>query len=88
MGFAAGLGILAYLPKITGNQSLASELVYTGRGFSAAEADKLGLVSRVVEGGRDEVVKAALDLGKVIASKSPVGVFGSKHLLAHSRDHK
>lgn len=87
VGFAAGLGTLAYLPKITGNQSLVRELAYTGRAFSAVEAEKLGLVSKIVDGGRDQVVAAALDLAKDIASKSPVAVFGSKHLLTHSRDH-
>jgi Delta3,5-Delta2,4-dienoyl-CoA isomerase len=87
VGFAAGLGTLAYLLKVTGNESLARELAYTGRVFSAAEAEKMGLVSKIVDGGRDQVVAAALDLGKVIASKSPVAVFGSKHLLSHSREH-
>ena len=42
----------------------------------------------MVEGGRDEVVKAALELAKFIATKSPVAVSGSKHLITHSRDHK
>lgn len=78
---------MAYLPKITGNQSLVRELAYTGRAFSAVEAEKLGLVSKIVDGGRDQVVAAALDLAKDIASKGPVAVFGSKHLLTHSRDH-
>ncbi|KAF9463984.1 Delta2-dienoyl-CoA-isomerase [Collybia nuda] len=87
IGLAPDVGTLAYLPKITGNQSLVRELTYTGRNFSVAEADKLGLVSRVVEGGRDEVVTAALNLAKVIASKSPVAVSGAKHLITHSRDH-
>lgn len=81
------MGTLAYLPKITGNQSLVRELTYTGRFFSSEEADKLGLVSKVIEGGRDEVIAAALALGKVIASKSPVAVSGAKHLISHSRDH-
>lgn len=81
------MGTLAYLPKITGNQSLVRELTYTGRFFSSEEADKLGLVSKVIQGGRDEVVAAALALGKVIASKSPVAVSGAKHLISHSRDH-
>lgn len=63
------------------------ELVYTGRNFSAAEAEKLGLVSKVVEGGREEVVGAALELARVIASKSPVAVAGAKHLITHARDH-
>ncbi|RDB21108.1 Delta(3,5)-Delta(2,4)-dienoyl-CoA isomerase, mitochondrial [Hypsizygus marmoreus] len=87
IGLAPDVGTLAYITKITSNMSLAREFTYTGRFFSSAEAEKLGLVSKVVEGGRDEVVKAALELGKVIASKSPVAVAGAKHLITHSRDH-
>lgn len=63
------------------------ELAYTARDFGAAEADKLGLLSRVVEGGRDEVVAAALELAKVIAKKSPYAVMSTKRILTHSRDH-
>jgi len=51
------------------------------------EAEKLGLLSKVVKGGKDEVVKEALELAKLIASKSPVAVATSKHLISHSRDH-
>lgn len=88
MGLAPDIGTLAHLPKITGNLSLVRELTYTARTFSAAEAEKLGLVSKVVEGGRDAVVAAALELGKVIASKSPVAIAGAKHLITHARDHR
>ena len=42
----------------------------------------------VVEGGRDEVVKSALELAKFIATKSPIAVSSLKHLLIHSRDHR
>lgn len=84
---AADIGTLAHLPKITSNNSLARELAYTGRSFSALEAEKLGLLSKVVNGGREEVVQAALDLAKFIATKSPVAVSGTKQLLIHSRDH-
>ncbi|TFK89848.1 ClpP/crotonase [Polyporus arcularius HHB13444] len=87
VGLAADIGTLARTPKITGNQSLVSELAFTGRNFSAAEAEKMGLVSRVVEGGRDEVVAAALETAKLIAEKSPIAVLGTKHLLQHARDH-
>jgi delta(3,5)-delta(2,4)-dienoyl-CoA isomerase len=87
VGLAADAGTLAYLQKITGNQSLARELAYTARAFSSDEAEKLGLVSRVVEGGRNAVVAAALQLAKDIASKSPVAVTGTKRLLLHARDH-
>ncbi|KAL6305690.1 ClpP/crotonase [Sparassis latifolia] len=87
IGLAADVGTLARLPKVAGNQSLVREFAYTARNFSAAEAEKVGLVSKVVQGGRDEVVQAALETAKLIASKSPVGVLGTKHLLLHSRDH-
>ncbi|KAF9218616.1 Delta2-dienoyl-CoA-isomerase [Gyrodon lividus] len=93
VGLAADIGTLARLPKITGNQSLARELAYTARTFSSTEAEKLGLVSRVVvtEGlpgnEREAVVGAAFDLAREIASKSPVAVRGTKRLLLHSRDH-
>lgn len=87
IGLAPDIGSLAFLPKITGNHSLVRELTYTARAFSAVEAEKLGLVSKVVQGGRDEVVKEALELAKFIAGKSPVAVSSSKHLITHSRDH-
>ncbi|TFY50325.1 hypothetical protein EVJ58_g11095, partial [Rhodofomes roseus] len=48
VGLAADIGTLARLPKIAGNHSLMHELAYTARDFSAAEAEKLGFVSRVV----------------------------------------
>ena len=47
----------------------------------------MGLVSKVVEGGKDEVVKAALETAKVIAAKSPIAIVGTKRKLLHSRDH-
>jgi len=87
IGLAADIGTLARLPKVAGNESLLRELAFTARNFSAAEAEKLGLVSKVVQGSRDEVVQAALETAKLIASKSPIGVLGTKHLLLHARDH-
>ncbi|KAJ8483086.1 hypothetical protein ONZ45_g14724 [Pleurotus djamor] len=87
VGLAADIGTLSTIPKVTGNESLVRELAFSGRNFSAMEAEKLGLLSRIVEGSKDEVVAAALNLAKLIASKSPVAVVGTKHLLLHSRDH-
>ncbi|KAJ7198091.1 Delta2-dienoyl-CoA-isomerase [Mycena pura] len=87
IGLAADIGTLAYLPKITGNHSLMRELAYAGATFSAADAARLGLVSRVVPGGRAGVVAAALALARVIAGKSPVAVAGTKRILTHARDH-
>ncbi|KAG1881959.1 ClpP/crotonase-like domain-containing protein [Suillus tomentosus] len=83
MGLAADDGTLACLQKITGNRTLAHELAYTARSaraFLSDEIEELGLVSSVVQGGRDAVVAAALQLAKDIASKSPVAVTGTKRL--------
>ncbi|KAJ7150602.1 Delta2-dienoyl-CoA-isomerase [Mycena filopes] len=87
IGLAADVGTLAYLPKIVGNHSLMRELAYSAAMFSAADAERMGLVSRVVPGGRSEVVAAALALAGVIAGKSPIAVSGTKRILIHSRDH-
>ncbi|CDS00863.1 hypothetical protein [Sporisorium scitamineum] len=55
-GLAADIGTLQRFPKIVGNDSLARELCYTAREFDAAEAREIGFLSKVVEGGREEVV--------------------------------
>jgi delta(3,5)-delta(2,4)-dienoyl-CoA isomerase len=86
VGLAADIGSLARLPKLTGNQSLVHELAYSTRPFSAVEAKELGLVSKVVEGGRQEVLNAALELARNITEKSPVAVVGTKRFLLHARD--
>ncbi|CDS82360.1 related to DELTA3,5-DELTA2,4-DIENOYL-COA ISOMERASE PRECURSOR [Sporisorium scitamineum] len=86
-GLAADIGTLQRFPKIVGNDSLARELCYTAREFDAAEAREIGFLSKVVEGGREEVVAAAVKTATRIASKAPVAVRGTKIYLLHSRDH-
>ncbi|BGP17325.1 hypothetical protein JCM10213v2_005343 [Rhodosporidiobolus nylandii] len=87
IALAADLGSLQRLPKVTGNGSLLAELALTARNFGADEAMKLGLLSGVVEGGKEEVLEKALDVAAVIASKSPIATLSTKHLLNHARDH-
>ncbi len=55
-GLAADIGTLQRFPKIVGNDSLARELCYTAREFDTAEAREIGFLSKVVDGGREEVV--------------------------------
>ncbi|EUC59227.1 enoyl-CoA hydratase/isomerase [Rhizoctonia solani AG-3 Rhs1AP] len=86
VGLAADIGTLSRLPKITGNESLLRELAFTAREFGPNKAFQLGMVSRIVEGGRHEVLGAALELAKTIAVKSPVAVVGTKKFLLHARD--
>ncbi|GAA5968351.1 hypothetical protein JCM3765_002912 [Sporobolomyces pararoseus] len=87
IGLAADVGSLQRLPKVTGNASLLYELALTARNFGPEEAVKLGLVSNVVKGGREEVTREALKLAQLIASKSPVATLSTKHLLNYSREH-
>jgi len=86
IGLAADVGSLQRLPKIIGNHSLLRELAYTARKMDASEAMKLGLVSKVCK-DRDETIRSALEMAKVIASKSPVAVWGTKMNLNYARDH-
>jgi len=46
------------------------ELVLTGNQLSAEEAEKAGLVSKVIQGNNDKVVEEAVKLGEQIASYS------------------
>jgi delta(3,5)-delta(2,4)-dienoyl-CoA isomerase len=87
VGLAADVGSLQRLPKQTASSSLLYELALTARNFGPSEALTLGLVSKVVPGGREGVLAAALETAKVIASKSPIATLGTKHLLNYSREH-
>ena len=68
VGLAADIGTLQRFPKIVGNDSMARELAMTGRKFDAAEAKEIGFISKVVSGGRGEVVGGSL----LIVTHSPL----------------
>ena len=71
---------------MSGNDSLVRELVYTARNFSSDEAKQIGLVSKVLA-DEASLLSEGIELAKVIASKSPIAVQGSKINLIYSRDH-
>lgn len=83
---AADIGTLARLPKAVGNASWVKEVCMSARDFGSAEALAVGFVSQVHE-SKAAALDAALKLAKMIATKSPVAVQGTKHLLNHARDH-
>ena len=72
------IGVSWMLPRLIG-ASRAWELMLTGRVFDAAEADKLGLVTRVVDD--EAVVTEALAIGEQIAANSPLGVWMTKEVM-------
>merc|ERR1712135_44670 len=86
LGLAADLGTLQRLPKIIGSDSLVRELSFTARKMFADEAARVGLVSRVLP-DKEALLAAAFETASLIASKSPVGIQGTKHHLNYSRDH-
>jgi enoyl-CoA hydratase len=72
------IGVSWLLPRLIG-ASRAFELLLTGRFVDAAEADRLGLVSRVVEDR--PVLDAALDVAGEIMANSPTGVWMTKEVM-------
>ena len=81
IGLAADVGTLSRLPKVTGGiTSWVKEVTLSARVFTAEEALKNNLVSRVVN-GKDALIKEGLEFAKYISTKSPVAVQGTKNIL-------
>ncbi len=84
IGLSGGdVGSTYFLPRLIG-LSRAAELLYTGRTMDAAEAERIGYVSRVVPDG--ESVSAAIEIARTILRKSPFGIRMTKEMLNHSID--
>jgi enoyl-CoA hydratase len=72
------LGLSFLLPRAIGS-SRAFEIMLTGRDIDAAEADRIGLVSRVVP--PDQLLDAAYEVADRIASFSRPGIELTKRLM-------
>jgi len=83
IGVIPGAGGTQRLARAIG-KARAMELVLTGRRIDAAEADRLGLVTRVVPAA--ETVAAALDLAAKVASMPPLAVRAAKAAVAAAQD--
>ena len=71
------IGVSWLLPRLVG-ASHAWELMLTGRIIDAPEADRIGLVTRVVPD--DELLDSALETAALIAANSPWGVRMTKEV--------
>lgn len=80
LGVIPGGGGSQRLARIVG-KSRAMEMVLTGRNVSAQEAEKWGMVSRVVGEGEGEVVREAIIMGAEIANKSQIAVQAGKEVI-------
>ncbi len=72
------LGASYLLPRLIG-ASRAFEIMLTGRTVDAAEAERIGLVSRVVPDG--EGLKTALSMAEAMCQYSPYGLRMTKQVL-------
>jgi len=81
VGLTPELGSSFMLPRLVG-LGRACELVMTARDIRAHEAEKIGLVNKVV--GDHELDVAASDMAKLIAAHSPIAVKMAKKALRHS----
>jgi len=75
---ACDIGTSWLLPRLIG-ASRAQELMLTGRVFDSAEADRIGLVVRVVPD--DVLLDAALETARLIAANSPFGIHMTKEVM-------
>ena len=85
IGLAADVGTLQRLPRLIPD-GLMRELAYTGRRMYADEALDAGLVTKVFE-SHDTMLSAVNDIAATIASKSPLAIHSTKHLLNYGRSH-
>jgi enoyl-CoA hydratase/carnithine racemase len=84
IGLSAGdLGTSWLLPRLIG-PGRAAEFAYTGRFIEADEAERIGLVNRLVPAER--LIDEALKLAAQIAANSPGGVRLSKRALQANMD--
>ena len=72
------IGVSWLLPRLVGF-SRAAEMMLTGRLIDAEEADRIGLVLKVVPDG--QAVEAAVETAELIARNSPFGVWMTKEVM-------
>ena len=83
LGILPDSGGLLRLPKCL-PERLATEMIYTGRRLSAAEALQFGLVSRACPG--EDLLDCALDLAIAIAASAPLAIAAAKDIIRATRD--
>ena len=79
----ADMGSSYFLPRLI-NLSRAVEIIYSGRGVSGKEAEKIGFILKVVE--KENLLDEALELAEELLTKSPLGLRMTKEALNLSLD--
>jgi 2-(1,2-epoxy-1,2-dihydrophenyl)acetyl-CoA isomerase len=82
-GLSPDAGVTYFLPRLVG-LSRAADVILTGRDVNAAEAERVGLASRVL--AADGFAEAAAAYARQLAAGPPVALALTKRLLAQSFD--
>ncbi len=83
VGLVPGGGGTQLLVRRVGSNR-AADLIFTARHVGAEEADRLGIVDRLVDAGEARAV--ALDVANQIASRSPIALRAAKRALRRGSD--
>lgn len=83
IGIVADMGVLQRLPFIIG-QAFTRQMAYTGRFFSAAEVDRMGLTIAVYP-DETAMMDGAYKLAEEIKESAPLAVQNTKEVLNYSR---
>jgi enoyl-CoA hydratase len=84
LGLSGGeCGMSYLLPRQIGS-ARALELLLTGRPFDAAEAERIGLVARVVPD--EELIDTALEMADAIVANSPLAIWLTKQVVWSNLD--
>jgi enoyl-CoA hydratase len=80
LGVIPGFGGTQRLPRLIG-ANRAKELIFTGKMISAAEAEQIGLVNKVVPA--DQLIAEVMQTAREIASKGKVSMRAAKQAINH-----
>jgi enoyl-CoA hydratase len=84
IGLSGGeLGTTYFLPRMVG-VARASEILMTGRTVDAEEAEKIGLVSCMVEG--DRLMEKTMETARTMLGKSPFGLRMTREAIHRNLD--
>ena len=78
LGVVPGIGGTQRLPRAVG-KSMAMDMILTARMIDAVQAERAGLVSRVVPAAR--LMEEAMEAARKIAAQSPLAVMMAKELV-------
>jgi enoyl-CoA hydratase len=83
IGLSGGeFGSTYFLPRLVGT-ARASEILMTGRTVGAEEADRIGIVSRLVK-EEDRLMPEAFETARIMLSKTPLGLKLTKEALVQN----